>query len=66
VNKKSFAIGLSLVALFLLVVYLSQNSSTPLGQEPLATLSTANFASFEAAFDKSSEGPRLLLLLSPT
>ena len=65
-KKKSIAIGATVVVLFLLGAYFSQNSSTPPGQEPLATLSAANFASFEVAFDKSTEGPRLILLLSPT
>jgi hypothetical protein len=66
VNKKSFTIGGSLVVLILLVCYLSPNSSAPPGQEPLATLTAANFAAFETAFDKSTEGSRLVLLLSPT
>jgi hypothetical protein len=42
------------------------DSSTPTGQDPLATLTAANFAAFEESFDKSIEGPRLVLLLSPT
>jgi hypothetical protein len=66
VKKKAFAIGLFVVILVFLAVYLRMDSSTPPGQESLTTLTTANFASFEAAFGKSTEGPRLLLLLSPT
>ncbi len=65
-KKKSFAIGLLVVALFFLAAYFSMNSSTPPGQEPLATLTSTNFAAFEQSFDKSTEGPRLVLLLSPT
>ncbi len=65
-NKKLVGIGVVVVTLILAVVYLRIDSSTPPGQEPLATLTAANFASFEAAFDKSTDGPRLLLLLSPT
>jgi hypothetical protein len=66
VKKKTFAIGVAMVALLLLAAYLRMDSSTPPGQDPLATLTTANFASFEESFDKSIEGPRLVLLLSPT
>jgi hypothetical protein len=66
VKKKTIAIGVAVVILLLVAVYLRMDSSTPPGQEPLATLTTANFASFETTFDQSTEGPRLLLLLSPT
>jgi hypothetical protein len=66
VKRKTLAIGVLVAALFLFALYLSRNSSTPPSQEPLATLTAANFASFETAFDKSMEGPRLVLLLSPT
>jgi len=66
VKKKTFAIGVAVVTLLLVAVYLQMDSSTPPGQEPLATLTSANFAAFEESFDKSTEGPRLILLLSPT
>jgi hypothetical protein len=66
VKKKPFAIGVFVVILILLAAYFRLGSSTPPGQEPLATLTTANFVAFEQSFDKSDEGPRLLLLLSPT
>jgi len=66
VKKKSIAIVVAVVALLLAAVYLRMDSSTPPGQEPLATLTAANFAAFEESFDKSMEGPRLVLLLSPT
>ena len=65
-KKKSIAIGVALVTLLLVAVYLRMDSSTPPGQEPLATLTAANFVAFEESFDKSTEGPRLVLLLSPT
>ena len=58
--------GLLAVILIFLAVYFGLDSSTPPGQEPLVTLTTANFAAFEESFDKSTEGPRLVLLLSPT
>jgi len=66
VKKKSIAIVVAVVIPLLVAVYLRMDSSTPPGQEPLATLSAANFAAFEESFDKSTEGPRLVLLLSPT
>ena len=65
-KKKSIAIVVAVVALLLAAVYLRMDSSTPPGQEPLATLTAANYAAFEESFDKSMEGPRLVLLLSPT
>ena len=65
-KKKTFAIGIAVVTLLLVAVYLRMDSSTPPGQVPLATLTAANFAAFEESFDKSLEGPRLVLLLSPT
>jgi hypothetical protein len=66
VKKRAFAIGVAVVTLLLVAVYLRVDSSTPPGQEPLATLTSTNFAAFEESFDKSTEGPRLILLLSPT
>jgi hypothetical protein len=66
VKKKLLPIGVLAVILIFLAVYLRMDSSAPPGQEPLFTLTATNFAAFEEAFDKSTEGPRLLLLLSPT
>jgi len=66
VKKKTFSIGIAVVALLVLAAYLRMDSSTPPGQDPLATLTIANFAAFEGSFDKSIEGSRLVLLLSPT
>jgi hypothetical protein len=66
VKKKAFALVIAVITLFLVAVYLRMDSSTPPGQEPLATLTAANFVAFQETFDKSLEGPRLLLLLSPT
>jgi hypothetical protein len=53
-------------AILLAAAYFLMGSSTPPGQDSLATLTSANFVDFESAFDKSVEGPRLVLLLSPT
>jgi hypothetical protein len=66
VKKKSIAIVVPVVTLVLVAVYLRMDSSAPPGQEPLVTLAAANFAAFEDSFDKSTEGLRLVLLLSPT
>jgi len=65
--KKRAAV-LSVIAILLLLVagYLWGPSSAPTGQEPLVTLSNANFSDFENAFDADSDAPRLVLLLSPT
>ena len=64
--KKQLAVGVALIGLLLAVAFLRMDSSTPKGQDPLLTLTNSNFASFETTFDKSTEGPRLVLLLSPT
>lgn len=65
--KKRAVIFAALVALlFLAGLYLWGPSKTPPTQEPLLRLATANFNEFEAAFDEASDGPRLVLLLSPT
>lgn len=57
----------ALAALLLFAgVYLWGPSKAPPRQEPLLTLSAANFSEFEGSFDKSADAPRLLLLLSPT
>lgn len=65
-TKKTLAIGISAIGLFLAAAYLRIDSSTPSGQEPLVSLTNSNFTAFEVAFDKSTDGPRLVLLLSPT
>lgn len=65
--KKTSIAVVALAAMMLLgTAYVWFGSSTPAGQEPLTTLTATNFAEFENAFDKSLQGPRLVLLLSPT
>lgn len=65
--KKNFVTFIVLAAVvFAGAAYLWVGSAVPPGQEPLATLTEGNFAEFESSFDKSVEGPRLVLLLSPT
>jgi hypothetical protein len=66
VIKKQLAVGAALIGLLLAAAFLRMDSSTPKGQDPIITLTNSNFASFETAFDKSTAGPRLVLLLSPT
>ncbi|HEX8880266.1 MAG TPA: hypothetical protein VF749_09570 [Candidatus Acidoferrum sp.] len=54
------------VFLLLAIVYLWGPSKAPPGQQPLLTLSRANFSEFQNAFDARSDAVRLVLLLSPT
>ena len=65
---KTRAIVLAVIAIVLLLaaMYLWGPSSVPQGQEPLITLSNTGFSDFENAFDRDSDAPRLVLLLSPT
>jgi hypothetical protein len=65
-NKKQ-AIGLAgCVLLLLAIFYLWGPSAVPAGQEPLLTLSSTNFSDFQKAFDAQADGPRMVLLVSPT
>jgi len=65
---KTKLIGFAAVIALLLFgsSYLWVGASTPQGQDPLFSLTSSNFAEFEESFDMSLEGPRLVLLLSPT
>ena len=65
-KRRAIVFALAAVSLLLLVVYFWGPASVPAGQEPLLTLSAANFSEFEKAFDADTEVPRLVLLLSPT
>jgi hypothetical protein len=66
VNRKSLAIGFFATLALTAAAYLWIGSAVPPGQEALATLTESNFAEFQNSFDKSVDGPRLVLLLSPT
>jgi len=66
VRKRLIAVGVVAAILLLGAAYLWVGSATPQGQDPLATLTPPNITEFEYSFDKSIEGPRLVLLLSPT
>jgi hypothetical protein len=65
---KNRAVVLAVAAVLVLLAagYLWGPSVAPPGQEPLVTLSIANFDGFQNAFDGDLDGPRLVLLLSPT
>ena len=65
-SKKRVTAGVIASVLLFGAAYLWLGSSTPQGQDPLSRLAPSSFARFEESFDKSSEGPRLVLLLSPT
>jgi hypothetical protein len=65
-KKKVIVLAVIAVVLLLAVVYLWGPSSVPPGQGPLIALSNTNFSDFENAFDRDSDAPRLVLLLSPT
>ncbi|HXY14615.1 MAG TPA: hypothetical protein VEI26_08960 [Terriglobales bacterium] len=64
--KRAIVLALAAVLVLLGVRYLWGPSSVPPGQEPLVTLSSANFSEFERAFDADADIPRLVLLISPT
>lgn len=66
VKGKPVAVGLLVAAVIAGAAYLWVGSAVPPGQEPLRTLTESNFAEFENSFDKSVDGLRLVLLLSPT
>ena len=65
-KKRTIVFGVVVAVLLLGAAYLWMGSSVPAGQEPLLTLTSKNFSDFEKSFDNSAEGPRLVLLLSPT
>jgi len=63
---RAIFVGIAVLVVLLAAAYLWWPSSVPSGQEPLVTLSNANFTKFEKAFDADSNMPRMVLLLSPT
>lgn len=64
--KRAIVWAAAAVFLVFASFYLWGPAKVPPGQEPLLTLSNANFSDFERAFDADSNAPRLVLLLSPT
>lgn len=65
-KKRVIVLALIAVVLVLAAMYVWGPPSVPPGQKPLVALSTANFSAFENAFERDSDAPRLVLLLSPT
>ena len=65
VKRRAIFVAAAAVVL-LAIAYLWGPSSVPAGQEPLVTLSDANWGEFAAAFDADPNVPRMVLLLSPT
>jgi hypothetical protein len=65
-KKRVIVLAVMAIVLLLAAMYLWGPSSAPRGQEPLVALSNTNFTEFENAFDRGSDAPRLVLLLSPT
>lgn len=65
-SKRTVFLVAAAIVVLLLAAYLWGPSSVPSGQEPLLTLSRADFSQFENAFDREADVPRLVLLLSPT
>jgi len=65
-KKKLIVVAVVAVALLAAEVYFWGPSSVPPGQDPITVLSPENLSEFTAAFDASSDLPRMVLLLSPT
>ena len=65
-KKRAILVLVAAVVVLLAVVYAWGPSRLPGGQQPLVTLSQANWSAFAAAFDADPSVPRVLLLLSPT
>jgi hypothetical protein len=65
-KKRAVVLAVVGVLVLLAAAYLWGPPVAPSGQEPLVTLSNANFDSFQNAFDGDFDVPRLVLLLSPT
>lgn len=65
-KKRIIVLAVIAIVLLLAAMYLWGPSSVPRGQEPLVALSNTNFSVFENVFDRGSDAPRLVLLLSPT
>ena len=65
-KKKLIILGVVAAVVLLTAIYLWGPGTVPPGQQPLATLSSANPNAFETAFDEDIDTPRLVLLLSPT
>jgi len=65
-KKRAALLAATTILVLVAAVYLWGPSTVPPGQEPLVTLTSTNFSEFENAFDRDTDVPRLVLLLSPT
>lgn len=65
-SKRLVVSAIVLVLILLAVFYLWGPGTVPAGQQPLVTLSSANFDEFAKTFDANTAAARLLLLVSPT
>lgn len=66
-KTKRIVIFAAVVVLILVAAFFLWGPGTvPAGQQPLVTLSSANFTEFENAFNADSQVPRMLFLASPT
>ena len=65
-KRRAILAVVAAIVVLLAIVYVWGPSSVPAGQQPLVTLSQANWSEFAAAFDADPNVPRMLLLLSPT
>lgn len=65
-NRRSFALGLTALAVFTGLFYLYGGHQTPSGQAPLADLNSANLTGLKDEFNASHADVRMLVLLSPT
>jgi len=66
VKRRAIFVAAAAAVVLLAIAYLWGPSSVPAGQEPLVTLSDANWGEFATAFDADPNVPRMVLLLSPT
>ena len=65
-KRRAILAVVAAIVVLLAIVYVWGPSSVPAGQQPLVTLSQANWSEFAAAFDADPNVPRMLFLLSPT
>jgi hypothetical protein len=65
-KRRSFALGLTALAVFAGLFYLYGGHQTPSGQAPLADLNSANLSELKGEFNGSHASVRMLVLLSPT
>jgi hypothetical protein len=65
-TKKQIAILVLAAFVLFAADYFLQPGAAPPGQQAVVSLSNANFAAFQQAFDAEPGIPRLVLLLSPT